>query len=159
MAEAGYKLPSEFNVSCGHTYKHASPLNTIISDYASLPARVPYVRYKKMIQRLFKSRKRLTTMLFLMLPPEPKYHFTVSMVAHRHRLNPLHVSLSKPQNHKIWKPTEALTHNVAISGFYMFLPRQRTALSPIFLSVLALSTPISAPSCLGSSYYIKSIIL
>ena len=49
--------------------------------------------------------------LFLLLPPETKLHFTVSMVAHRHRLNSLHVSLSKPQNHKIRNPTEALTHN------------------------------------------------
>ena len=61
---------------------------------------------------------------------------------------PLHLAL---------KPSRSYTA-VAISGFYMFLPRQRTALSPIFLSVLALSTPISAPSCLGSSCYIKSII-
>ena len=72
---------------------------------------MPYVRYNKMIQHLFRSRKRLTAALFLMLPPEPKLHFTVSMVAHRYRLNSLHVSLSKPQNHKIWNPTEALTHN------------------------------------------------
>ena len=36
----------------------------------------------------------------------------------------------------------------------MFLPRQLTAPIPIFLSVLALSTPISAPPCLGASCYI-----
>lgn len=111
MAEAVHKLPSEFNVGCAHTHKHASPLNTIMSNYANLPTRVPYVRYNKMIQRLFKSRERLTATLFLMLPPEPKLHSTVSMVAHRHRLNSLHVFLSKPQNHKIWSSTEALTHN------------------------------------------------
>ena len=55
-------------------------------------------------------------------------------------------------------PSDSSSALVAISGFYMFLPRQRTALSPIFLSVLALSTPISAPPCLGASCYIKSII-
>ena len=36
----------------------------------------------------------------------------------------------------------------------MILPRQPTALIPTFLSVLALSTPISAPYYLGTSYYI-----
>ena len=43
---------------------------------------------------------------------------------------------------------------VATSGLYRILPRQPTAIVPTFLSVLALSTPISAPSCLKASYYI-----
>ena len=43
---------------------------------------------------------------------------------------------------------------VATSGFYVILPRQLIALIPTFLSVLALSTPISTPPYLEAFYYI-----
>ena len=45
------------------------------------------------------------------MPPAPELYYTVSMFAHRHKLNLIHISPLKPQNHKIWAPTEALPHH------------------------------------------------
>ena len=47
---------------------------------------------------------------------------------------------------------------VATSGFHIGLPRQASVLISTFPTVIALSTPISAPSCLGAVCYNSCLI-